>query len=126
MGIFKNNSERAIKRHYRKEVLKALDNIYVSCNNVAYKWGKKAVPLTILGSIINNSKIYYKPEVKSNYKSLQEMEEKFNDLLDDLLQACIQNCKEMKVDEVPLDILKEYKDAIFKGFEEGLKEINNK
>jgi hypothetical protein len=84
----------------RKIVYKHLDTIYNSSKQIANKWDKNTIPLSMFGTLIDKSKI------KTDEKSLKDFQQTFNNCLDKLLSTCQLIAKRMNSKDVPISEIK--------------------
>lgn len=115
------HSERMLKRQYKKDALKRFEQIYKTSDSICKEWNKNAIPLITFREIIKKSKLSYTDQQKEQIPMLISLEKDVNQLMDTLVKSAQKDCKKMNSKELPLTILKEYKDVIIESFKVNLK-----
>jgi len=128
----KKNSvkETDIKDQFVKDTLDRIGKVYSESVKTVETWNKSAsyvnrsqsIPILALRQITLALKMKLDEKVLKELPVLKEQQKRTNDLIELIYKSARDDAKKMNQKSLPLDTLKDYKDAIIKGFKEGIEE----
>jgi penicillin-binding protein-related factor A (putative recombinase) len=102
-----------------KLVLKSFDELYIESRKIARKWNNnKTIPIAVIeeiaGITISNAEKMDLPEMPNFTKE-------YIKTINNVVKICKKSAKKMDSKSIPESLLREYVDAIKKGFSESVK-----
>lgn len=130
----KTLTEDELRAQYVKDTLERIGLVYSESVKTINIWNKSAswhnksqsIPITALRQITLDLKMKLDAKALKISPSLAEQQKRTNGLIELIYIRARDECKKMGKKSFPLTMLKDYKDAIIRGFKEGVEEQLNK